>query len=310
MTSNDVTGYARSATGSGPSGSAAAPSPIPAQPSGDPRWEVSEAASRFRVGSHRLDADAVRTPMAVGSWTVWPDGRPCAGSLGVVLDDALGFSVFRARPPDTGAVTTEISVDVVAPGPWSGAGLVAVGRLLAIDDIGGLAACEVVDDRGAIVATGTARCQFVPVPRAAAAAEAGHAVMPTVEPPAVYGVLDLLGARQEPGETTARIVVDRPAPLSNGLGMVHGGVLFCLSEMAATALTRPGPDAVAEQTMSVRLNLLRPARIDEPLVVTADVLHRSRSVTVSRVTASGMSGKPYTAAHITRRQAGGPARRV
>ncbi|MGF7234954.1 MAG: PaaI family thioesterase [Frankia sp.] len=269
----------------------------------DKHREVSEAAARFRVGSNRLDGDVVRVPMRVGPWMAWSGGQPCVGSLGVALDNALGFSVFRVRPPGRGAVTTEISVDVAAPGPWRGEGLVAVGRLLSSDDVGGLAACEVVDDSGAIVVTGTARCQFIPTPRATGAGGDVRSPRSGVEPTAGFGVLDLLGGLMEPGETTARVVVKEPAPLSNGVGTVHGGVLFCLSEMAATALTRPDHDLVVEQTTSVRVNYLRPARIDEPMTAVAEVLHRGRSVTVSRVTTSGTSGKPYTVAVVTRRRA-------
>jgi acyl-coenzyme A thioesterase PaaI-like protein len=48
------------------------------------------------------------------------------------------------------------------------------------------------------------------------------------------------------------------------------------------------------------MNFLRPGRPDAPLLVTAEVVHRGRSVTIARATTTGPDGKAYTTATITR----------
>src|SRR6476660_6523591 len=57
-----------------------------------------------------------RSGMDVGPWLV-VDGRPAAGSLGVLMDDVLGQAVIVGRPGGHWAVTTELAVDVCAPLP-------------------------------------------------------------------------------------------------------------------------------------------------------------------------------------------------
>ena len=54
----------------------------------------------FRVGAAEQDGQGVRAQMRTGPWMRGPDSRPCAGSLGVFLDDLLGNALLAGRPED------------------------------------------------------------------------------------------------------------------------------------------------------------------------------------------------------------------
>lgn len=260
--------------------------------------------------------------MTAGPWMRWPDGEPCVGSLGVLVDAALGSAVYDVRPPGLHAVTAEISLDMVRPWDWIGGPLTTVSRLLGRDLGGGLAAADVVDEAGAVIAVTTARCQFVPVPASTAGnSRSAPVLLPHPAPPryrdgtSELDVVDALGARVEPGPETARVVLDDVTDLINNGLTVHGGVLFCGSEMAATALSQatttrtsngknaagggPGAD---EATFSLHMHFLRPAGFQESVTFTARLLHRGRTATVSQVTSTGSTGKPLTIATVTRRR--------
>src|SRR6478672_5645143 len=116
----------------------------------------------FRLGQIEVDDSAAVTAlwMDVGPWLV-VDGRPAAGSLGVLMDDVLGQAVIVGRPGGHWAVTTELAVDVCAPLPSAGR-LHAVGELVSVDAAGGIARGGVRDDAGHLVAVGTTWSRFIP----------------------------------------------------------------------------------------------------------------------------------------------------
>jgi len=116
-------------------------------------------------------------------------------------------------------------------------------------------------------------------------------------------------------KSVARLVVPPSPTWGNDSGSAHGSVLFAGSELAAAlaheTVDQAGaePRQATEPTTSLRMNLLRPAVLAEPLMFTASSCHRGRAVAVYRVTSHGPSGKPYTIAMITRTRAPRPHRR-
>ncbi|MDT3445915.1 MULTISPECIES: PaaI family thioesterase [unclassified Pseudofrankia] len=101
--------------------------------------------------------------------------------------------------------------------------------------------------------------------------------------------------------TTAQLIVPPLEAFGNGSGTMHGGLLFAGTDLAAAGLAGAlGPRAAADYTTSLRINLLRPALLSEPVIFTASVVNRGRSVSVYRVVSHGSAGRPYTVATVTR----------
>ncbi|ONH26568.1 PaaI family thioesterase [Pseudofrankia asymbiotica] len=100
---------------------------------------------------------------------------------------------------------------------------------------------------------------------------------------------------------TAQLVVPPVEAFGNASGTMHGGLLFAGTDLAAAGLAGAlGPQGAADYTTSLRLNLLRPALLGEPVIFTASVVNRGRSVSVYRVVSHGSAGRPYTVATVTR----------
>jgi uncharacterized protein (TIGR00369 family) len=99
----------------------------------------------------------------------------------------------------------------------------------------------------------------------------------------------------------ARLVVRPTEAFGNGSVTMHGGMLFACTDLAAAGLAGAlGPQPALDDTTSVRMNLLRPAVLDEPVIFTARLVNRGRTLSVYRVTSHGAAGRPYTVATVTR----------
>jgi uncharacterized protein (TIGR00369 family) len=242
--------------------------------------------------------------MRSGPWLNGADGLPTMGSLGVLADDIVGQAVFEARPTGLHSVTAELSLDLVTPPPWTG-DLTGHARLLTMHETGGVAAGEVRDEAGTLIATTTGHCSFVPAvgmwkdpePRSPIAPEP-HGSLPEALALGPAGSVRELAVPTGPaGDGSVRLAVPSHPMYANGNGSIHGGMLFCLSELATWAAEEPGRP---ERTRSMRMNFLRPADPNSPATYTVQIVHRGRSIAIYNVTASGPGGKPYTVASITR----------
>jgi acyl-coenzyme A thioesterase PaaI-like protein len=238
----------------------------------------------FRLGEIEVDdAGASANSMDVGPWLV-VDGRPAAGSLGVLMDDVLGQAVIGGRPEGHWAVTTELTVDVCAPLPPRG-GLYATGELVSVDGAGGIARGTVRDDAGHLVAVGTTWSRFVPgLPDGVSSGVRG--VRQAAGDPAPHELLD---------HTDDGIVIDARVEFGNPGGVVHGGVLTWVAELAARRLVGPSP----LHTASIRTAYVRPALA--PVTVVARIAHGGRAFTVVEVVAHARDGRPCTLATVTLR---------
>ncbi|PTR27612.1 uncharacterized protein (TIGR00369 family) [Rhodococcus sp. OK519] len=219
-------------------------------------------------------------------------------TLGILVDDILGFTLWDRRGERAGVVTADLSVDFVTPTGWFGPDVCADGRAVAITEDGGIAATELRDSAGTLLATATAWGNFVDGgadrsttvvrPLAAAAAIPAASVSP----------LERIGGRFE-AEGTRLVVPANPA-LANKLGVMHGGIQACAIDLVGNAAV-----ATAEapmHTSSLRINYFRPAPVDSEVVFTAEVLRAGRSVAVSRVTSTAADGRVCAVATVTCRR--------
>lgn len=243
----------------------------------------------FRLGQIEVDDAAApatsAASMEAGPWLI-VGGRPAAGSLGVLMDDVLGQAVLVGRPEHHWAVTTELTVDLCAPLPSAGR-LHAVGELVSVDAAGGIARGTVRDDAGHLVAVGTTWSRFIPYLPDGVRSGA-RAVAHAASGPAPHELLDY---------TDDAIVIDARAEFGNPGGVVHGGVLMWVAELAARRLVGPGP----LHTASIRTAYVRPAVA--PVTAVARIVHGGRTFTVVEAVARARDGRPCTLATVTLRAA-------
>jgi uncharacterized protein (TIGR00369 family) len=256
------------------------------------------AEAAFGIGG--VDGDRTRTvgSMRTGPWSTDADGRPCAGALGVLIDDVLGYAVVSARPPGHWAVSTEIHADFGQELPGPGAHLRAESSAIALGPRGGLASGVVRAD-GGLIAAATERLQYVPGEPGGLAETGAAEPLPAV-PDADPGSLDdLLGAVRSGTAGTAVLRFTPSTHLANPVGNLHGGVLFAAAELAGRWALEPGPGPLV--TSSVHLAFLRPLRLHAEVRLEASVAHRGRTLGVAHVVATDPRGKVCALATVTGR---------
>lgn len=224
--------------------------------------------------------------METGPWMLDDAGRVCRGSLGVLIDDLLGFALIDRGPARHSGVTTELSVDFLATPPSDGSLLHGAAEVVHTDATSGLGRCLIVDSLGTTIAAGTQRVRYVPATPPALGDE-------VLGPPNPASVWDVIGASGQRGDGGAVVSLSPPAWVANPVGAVHGGVLLCAAELAAGLYFRPW------STMSTRMTYLRPVR--GPAEVKAEVAHHGRSAGVAQVTILA-DGKVCTLALISCQQ--------
>jgi uncharacterized protein (TIGR00369 family) len=247
----------------------------------------------FDIGPVLAESGGARASMPTGPWLRGRDGRLSPAGLGVLLDDVLGQAVLSKRPAGLWSVTTELNIDVAVPLPADGPAVTATAAPVLLDDAGGLARAEVRDTAGRCLAVGTTWARLVAgVPAA------------VLDPPKLSGDLDrgeclsdLLQVRVPDSG-----ILDLPSrvDLGNPQGVVHGGVLLCLTVMSAEQALHDSQLEVA----SVRVVYLRPAV--QELKFVPDIIHHGRSLGVVRVDVTNTAGALCTSATVTARSAVGP----
>ena len=214
----------------------------------------------FRLGEITTSDDGVY----VGSMAVGPeltvDGRTPAGALAVLVDDVLGFAIVEDVPSGRWSVSAEITLDVLAPLPKTGA-LHVEARLDHVDRLGGLSTGRVTTDDGALVALCSQRGRFVAAP--ADLVEEG-----SWGAPVAAGDLERLLA------TRAGVPMRATDLLANEGGSMHGGISMFVSDLVASAVA---PDLV---TASLHITYTRVIPLGTEVTWRTEVLHRGRSLTV------------------------------
>jgi uncharacterized protein (TIGR00369 family) len=271
----------------------AADIPVPFVPGGP--------ESAFRVAPVTAHGGAFRSAMETGSWVIGPDGHPSAGSLGVLIDDVLGYPVVHSRPAGHWAASTEISVDFCAPVPSDGSPLRAESQVICLSSSGGLAHARVLDAGGAVVAIAKQRLRFIQgTPAALTQGAAEQTVSSSQHRPAT--ALELLGATISPTADGAVLTLPVGPPVANPMSTLHGGIMLCASEIAGHAgVQAPGSPLI---TASVSIAYLRPGPVVGEVAFEAVTLHRGRTLAVSQVISRNAAGKACTLATVTCHRAG------
>ncbi|RZT86543.1 uncharacterized protein (TIGR00369 family) [Pseudonocardia sediminis] len=269
----------------------------------------------FRVGPLRVEDSpgpdpigrdtVVAATMVSGPWCLGPDGRPGVGALCVLLDAVLGQATIVGRPDGHWPVTTEMTVDLCGPIPGDGGEVTVRAWVVEAGDRAVLARGDVLGPRGELIGVGTEWGRFLPeVPDLDSLADpdAGTAP-PDGDAAAVLGVTfpDRSSATPDGvAEQGPTLVLPGSAALANERDTMHGGILAAVSELAAVAAL-PGPAERPLATGSLHVTYLRPAGLDAPTTVEADVVHAGRSFGVVRTDVRNAAGKLAAAATVTRR---------
>lgn len=247
----------------------------------------------FDLGPVRAESGRSLASMPTGPWLRGRDGRLSPAGLGVLMDDVLGQAILLGSPAGHWSVTTELSLDIAAPLPDDGQRVSATAAPVLLDEAGGLARGELRDAAGRCLAVGTTWSRFI--------AGIPDEVLRPPEVPAGIArgacLSDLLRVRLQ---DTGRIDLPARVELGNARGVVHGGVLLCLTVMAAEEALRDSGLEVA----SVRVAYLRPARGE--LAFAPAIIRQGRSLCLVRVEVADVAGVPCTTATIAARSSAGP----
>jgi acyl-coenzyme A thioesterase PaaI-like protein len=259
------------------------------------------AGDLFGVREHDQRGETVSATMTLGDHHLGPGVRTAVGSLGVMVDEVLGYAIMASLPAGSWSISTEIWVDVLRPVPPVGAQLRAEARAIAP---GSFAVGRVLDDAGVPVAECRERGRWISRPAMAVPAAGagsgdagsrgrGSAGLAS-RGPGSAGLSALLGLVQREEASRGRLPVIRP--LTNPSEVLHGGASFAgCEELATAARVAAGCDL---PTTSVHIVHTRPAPLDSVLELTVRTVHAGRSLWLNDVTAS-VEGKVCATARVT-----------
>ncbi|MCU1414195.1 MAG: hypothetical protein JWN80_1535 [Microbacteriaceae bacterium] len=235
----------------------------------------------FRVEGLTVDGLSTRGWMPAGDWLRDADGRLGPGALGVFADDVLGYAIMAPRPSDTvWSVSTEITVEVFPALQHPTSGFRGEAEAVQFDEFGCFTLGRFTNDHGELVAVGSQRGRYVPLPPSMDLDD--HAAT-------TGGSLEaLLGADVDNGTTLLSV---SPA-VQNPLGNLHGGISLCASDLAAASASAP------LRTTSVRIVYVRAVPGGSRVEFTATAHHRGRSFALIDV-AGTVDGKLVTRAQVT-----------
>jgi uncharacterized protein (TIGR00369 family) len=252
--------------------------------------------SAFRVAPVTAHGSLFRGTMETGNWVIGPDGTPSFGSLGVLVDDILGYPVVTARPPGNWATSTEISVSFCAPLPEGRSTIQAESCVVSLSPSGGLAQTRVFDAAGQTIALGSQRLRFI-AGTPAALSSGGPAEESSGYKIPAGTILDLLSASISRYKNGAALVLPLGPSVSNPMGTLHGGIMLCASELAGHAAVQSHDHPVT--TSSVNIAYLRPGPVKGQATFEATILHRGRTLAVAQVVSRNPEGKICTLATVT-----------
>ena len=238
------------------------------------------------VGGHADDASGT---MRTGPWNVGPDGTPAFGALGVLTDVVWGGAAVAGASPGQWGMSTEMEVSFGAPPPADGSRLRAHGVTLYRDARGALASGTVRAPDGTLIAAGTQRTRFgSAAPQRRPLHSGATATLPG------QGIAELLGL----GDGDAGELGFTAAPsAANPAGLVHGGILFCVSELAASRALRAAVHGLAPS--SLQIVYLRPGTIGEEIRCATEIVYRGRTGAAVHVRCLRPDGKACTVATLS-----------
>jgi len=236
-----------------------------------------------------------------------PGGGLLPGAFAVLADACCGCAVATALPAGGAALTAQLRVEFIRPLPAGQAWIEGRAEADAVDEDGGLARAEMVDQADQLLAVASLRIMKATPPgfRPAAAAtsiQPGQAQATDVAPAAGQAqatdvapagrLLGVVSRLVDSGQSTWTL--RPPAGAANSFGMVHGGVLGLLAHEVASdaqrSLIGPGEDLVP---LDLVLNFYRGVPASGGLAAaTARVTHRGRRFIVAEGEVVGPDGRP------------------
>ncbi len=264
--------------------------------------------------SAAVGAAVARLPMSPHLTS--PAGGLLPGAFAVVADACCGSAVATALPAGGAALTAQLRVEFIRPVPPGAPWIEGRGEADAVDEHGGLARGEIVDEADQLLGVASLRLMKAGQRSFPTLAAGGHDGLPAVAPPAAPAGMSAgpgtgagPGADPGAGHPAGRFlgVVSReagagrsvwtlrpPPATANSYGMVHGGVLGLLAHQVASdaqgSLTGPGEQVIP---LDLVVNFYRgvPAS-GRLLAATAQVTHRGRRFVVAEGEVAGPDGKP------------------
>lgn len=231
-------------------------------------------------------SDRMVGSMPTGRQLLGPDNRPAVGALGVLVDNALGFSSLSTLPAGSWTVSTEIWLDVLSPLDSGSSRHYVEGRTLVA---GAFATGQVTDGQGGLLAVARQRNRLV----SQTTDDLITNIPSGVDVRTDGDVLRLLGV--ETLDATSVVATCGPE-LQNVLGMMHGGISLAISEIAATWSRVQAGSNLATSSVHVIHSLPVPAGSD--VVFTATTRRSGQRFWVTDVEAVA-EGKPCVIAQVS-----------
>jgi uncharacterized protein (TIGR00369 family) len=264
------------------------------------------------------------------AWWQTAAGVFAGGTLGFVADAALAGAVFTTLPKSMALLSSDFSMNFLAPASPASGRLIARGTVIHTGRRQGLSEARVEDEHGTLLAFATSRCVLQPLPFDPPDAPDGFPpVQPSrfdtpdpylrpvegeVVPQAVWDEtsgLDLVQLWQKEELSPApscsllglrfvevaegSVTLAMPASLwfCTGFGTFYGGVLTALADQAInTAVLTTLPPGTSFGTLDLKINFLRPVTPDgRDLVARATVEQRGRTIAVTTCRVDDADGK-------------------
>lgn len=217
----------------------------------------------------------------LGPWLADADGYLVEGASAVLADDVLGSVAVARRPEGCWSLTTDLTFERVGPRVRPGVSVTGRAELLHADAATSLAECRILDDQGQLVALGTQRGLYRPVPEEPEFVGGGSGEV--LEPPTARDVDELLGLDTECGATGDALHMSIGSGTRNHVGILHGGISL-MGSMIAARRELQRTDHADLVPVSAHLTFPRPVPEDEgTMQYTTVVTHAGRSFAVLRV---------------------------
>ncbi|GAA4546548.1 hypothetical protein GCM10023175_28990 [Pseudonocardia xishanensis] len=235
------------------------------------------------------------TTARTGPWLARSPGLIQTGAIGVLLDHALGETLFVHRAPGQWSLTTELAYDVLVPPPWTTVDLHVESVIERRDGSGGFARGTLVDDDGRPLVMATTWARYVAGDDGVGSPAPDGAPRPM---PVAGSLQELLGYRVQDVPDGLAVALPDAGSWTNDYGVLHGGIWAVLAELAATETFARGRSELV--TSHVHVSYLRRA-VPGTVSAVARRRHQGRSFGEVEVDGIDADGRPCVTATVTGR---------
>lgn len=251
----------------------------------------------FELGPTTVEGNTATSSMHLGPWARDPAQSGFhQGSAGVLIDDVTAYAALSARSADQWGVSSGIDVAFHSPIPDVARRLECTAAVDHRSRGWAHASGRVTAESGELVASVRQRFRYVPGTSAVHERESEQSVAPSW----LTSLDSLLDEPRPTGDGVELRVRSHPGML-NPLGIFHGGISLCLSELAVRSAWAASPQHPDEpfHTASLHISYLRPGLPDGSPTLRVRFLHTSRSVVLAEVELRNSDGEVATHAVST-----------